>query len=272
MPFPEPSEYARAQAERLLVLMRGLVGSHYLSGATGDIPDRAITGASCDENGMPRNGASRVVRLMENHPDPDAPPRQHPGRRVDPNLFAAYTNIRFPTVCAGRCDEVSGLPDALPLPTRPDMNALRECMRRPEAYRWPRTYRRGAGGPAGTLRTARGECCLGKRHFDCVGLLGFCTWRITGLRRQWSINQWMSIGEGRDMVTLWPSDQAITPDDLRCGDIIISKGTHVSIATGSRSRTVIEAQCEERGVKENPCPRLHTKIVRRFTDRFWHGL
>jgi len=281
MTIPEPSAFAQSQGARLVPLMQELVGSHYVFGATGDVAAHGFAGGSSDNNGMPREGRepgtliARVVHMLPNDPafdaagQPRGAHRPHGPRVEGPNLFAAYTNINFPTVCCGRAWEVrrrypSGVPNRL----QPNLEQIRERSHAPQMYLWPRTYRRGAGGAAGPLFQEEGESCLGKRHFDCIGFVGFCFWRITGQRRQRSIAAWRTMGEG--LITIQgPDTEEMSPRDLRAGDIVITPDSHISLATGAGS--VIEAESEERGVKENHPTTLAGKIIRRPSDSFWGG-
>ncbi len=278
MTLPEPSEFARAKAAQLLALMLDLKGSHYVWGATGDVAIDALSHSPDDFDGMPREDEhhvlmGRVVQMLPNRPDLDEEPsRRHhfPPLPDEINLFAAYSDIRFVTVCCGRCAVATG---DLALPERSrsriDLERLRELARTPGQYRWPRSYRRGEEGPHAPVYHGDGEPCEGKRHFDCVGFVRYCLWRITGARHQRSILQWIKASQ-REMTTIQVSDgPPLSQAEILPGDLIITPPhNHIALATGWGM--VMEAQSEEYGVCHN-CLSLHGKIVRRFTDRFWAG-
>jgi cell wall-associated NlpC family hydrolase len=279
MTLPEPSEFARTKAAQLVALARQMEGAHYVWGATGDIAGHTWYAGSGELNGMPREIddthrlSNRVVQMLDSQPnlaeEPTSRHRRPPPLPEEMNLFAACTNIHFQTVCCGRCAVAHG---ELAMPSRRniDLERLRELAQAPERCLWPRSYRRGEGRADAEPILANGESCLWKRHFDCVGFIGFCIWRITGARHQRSILQWIK-APLREMETIQAFDgPPLDPFDIRPGDLIITPPhNHIAFATGLGR--VMEAQSEEHGVCHNVIS-LTGKIVRRFTDRFWAGL
>jgi cell wall-associated NlpC family hydrolase len=70
-------------------------------------------------------------------------------------------------ICSGRCSRPQ-----LPALGDPD-NAAH--LGAPQDYCWARPR-----NLPDLTEEVRGECCIGKRHFDCVGFVSWCFWKALG--------------------------------------------------------------------------------------------
>lgn len=143
-------------------------GAHYLKGGFGNFFDlqgnRMTTGVLPQRTGSVQMNGNRLVN-------------QH---RV-PMCFAAESDV--PTLghraCGGRCENlaVSGLThaDSPSARGRTDVIEFADACRSPARFLWPRPRDDFDSG-----EVVHGECCLGKRHFDCEGFVCWCFWMALG--------------------------------------------------------------------------------------------
>jgi preprotein translocase subunit Sec61beta len=137
--------------------------------------------------------------------------------------FAAWSELLGHRVCAGRCSLVpqdsslAGNPDDYP-PPRPGSPA-------PPAAPDPTTrFWRRPLNYAEETRQVFGDCCIGRRHFDCIGFVNWCFWtafrppEVTGFT---SIHHWRSR----------PLSRPIDRSQVQAGDILFADSDdHIGIA------------------------------------------
>jgi cell wall-associated NlpC family hydrolase len=201
--------------QRAVALARQQVGCHYVWGGAGNTPDQA-------------DGAYYRTSAVHMHFDDPSPgrPGNEPGRR-QPILYAAWCRVDGDKVCAGR----SSLPAVQALPDGTRLNA---CPINPQAYRWPR--------PSGEINghtLVYGECCLGIRHFDCIGLIN---WVVSTVAKP----------THHGIGSIINNTTAVAFSDVQPGDLLTINQTHIGIATGLG--TVVQAQGTATGVVETHLP------------------
>jgi len=235
-------DIARTEAE---------LGAHYLWGAAGNRPGEG-------------DGATyrpKHAQLHANVPNLDGMPEagKFRGTPYVPTLYAAWVNSHDQgrLACAGRCGlkEVQELPLALDMPvkqalalklnalTQDQIDELQSLRTTSAEYRWPR--------PNGTLErstypsTIWGECCIGKRHFDCIGLVNYCF--SAALNRVWhyGIENFTTPAYAKAGGIVEVRISAAQP----C-DIVTFGADHIGIVT--ESKTVVEAKDPASGVTEHP--------------------
>jgi cell wall-associated NlpC family hydrolase len=83
--------------------------------------------------------------------------------------FAATSELHGRRVCAGRCGLVNQNRSLAGNPESPSDLAFpaQHVWRRPENY-------------ASATRQVLGECCIMRRHFDCLGFVIWCFWKAIG--------------------------------------------------------------------------------------------
>ena len=180
------------------------IGSHYLKGGYGHIfnAQRQLVSGSC----------------VTGHTDisfgcMEAPHTSSGGK---PICFAAESNRPNigPRVCAGRCRHPSvGGRQVAPRTQDADAAAvisIANSCRNPQSYLWPR--------PANhehSTDTVNGECCIGVRHFDCIGFVNWCFWSAVNQTRtvSYDIRQWQQANAGVQML---PIGQ-VQPGDILFG-------------------------------------------------------
>jgi cell wall-associated NlpC family hydrolase len=202
--------------QRAVALARDQVGCHYVWGGAGNMPDQS-------------NGAYYRTSAVHMHPDDLGPGRRgyEPARR-QPILYAAWCRVDGDKVCAGR----SALPAVQVMPDGTKLNA---SPINPDAYRWPR--------PSGTINGTQvvyGECCIGIRHFDCIGLIN---WVVSSVAKP----------THHGIATIINATTAVDFSQVQAGDILTINQTHIGIATGAG--TVVQAQGTATGVVETALPR-----------------
>ena len=154
--------------QSIVDLARGFVRekSHYLWGTAGNAPDvpNGNPGGSKTMTGHLRAAVTAKVK---------GPPQSSMGVQM------AWSNVTGYCTCAGRCDAADMLG------RQRDMGASHDAYvaaapEDPNSIAW-----RGVGGDNlhprhhafnGTMadKPVWGESCIGKRHFDCVGLVNYC--------------------------------------------------------------------------------------------------
>jgi cell wall-associated NlpC family hydrolase len=233
--------------DEIVRVATGFVGSHYLHGGAGNEPDKG--------NGHPwRPSAVRMRTDVLNPPgrNHDNPPRQI--------LNAAWCDIDHgPMICAGRSDLMSQRKKRADIGDLRDDARLRLLLRDPQKVLWPRPNGNPTGGAI-----VFGEACQGVRHFDCIGLVNYCVYKITHMVRHTSIqnvNHW------------WvATHQATTPlqlSEARAGDLLVLRGTqHIAIALGGGR--MVHARSEGYGVLVEHIDA--GKVVLRPTEGFFSSL
>jgi cell wall-associated NlpC family hydrolase len=222
-------------------------GAHYLWGTAGATPGG-------------KDGASYRpgdVNLQKNVPDLDQDGTQTLGKGppYSPTLYSAWAQSgKTQYVCTGRAiiDSVAKLPfavanlklaDALRLSmkklTPAQIDELKKNSGSRDSYRWPRQVSPLNVEP-GDISTVWGESCVGKRHFDCIGLINYLF--SNALNRQWA----HSIGDftGGSLGT------SVSITKAEAGDILTIDSEHIGIVTFKG--TAIDAREPNQGVVENP--------------------
>lgn len=202
--------------QRAVALARQQVGCHYVWGGAGNVPDQA-------------NGAYYRTNAVHMHFDDLSRGRagNEPGRQ-QPILYAAWCRVDGDKVCAGRSSlaAVQALPDGTKLNASP-IN--------PQAYRWPR--------PSDVVNGASvvyGECCVGIRHFDCIG---FINWVVSSVAKP----------THHGISSIINNTTSVDFSQVQPGDLLTINQTHIGIATGAG--TVVQAQGTATGVVETPLAR-----------------
>lgn len=131
--------------------------------------------------------------------------------------FAAKSEHNGRRVCAGRCHLVPQNTPQAGDPANPTHLAS------PQQHFWrrPRNY-------ANATERVLGECCIGKRHFDCIGFVNWCFWKAISSPR----------APGFTGIPLWksqltePIDRFAVPLLLLPGDILFSSTSAEESSTG----------------------------------------
>lgn len=189
---------------------------HFVWGGAGNTPG--------NDNGA--WGSSRI-NLHENVPDLENVSR--PLKPVTPMLLAAWSPVQGKWVCGGRHGKAAWLPKALSNPrlqakqdlkvsdlTDKDLEELKQRLTEPDNYTWPRSM-----GQLGGQRVVWGESCVGKRHFDCVGLVN---WSVTvALQKtvQYSLEQYKKYGTTKPL-------REVGLGGLQIGDLL-TRTFHIGI-------------------------------------------
>lgn len=226
-----------------------LAGSHYIKGGYGHLFDdqRNVNGSTV----VPGNQRPSWVWMGAD--------------RVNthdvPVCFAADSNRPAPIgprVCGGRCEDprIGALTSARDqlgsASSANDVLAVASRCRNPRSFRWPRP----ANEPDSN-REVLGECCVGKRHFDCIGFVNWCFWRaLRGSSAiSYEIEQWQRpISAARQFDRAAIDAGRILPGDILYGH----NSTHIGLV--ATTTEVIHAAGWNVGVQRE---RIRTSI--------WHG-
>lgn len=196
---------AEQQAEhnrnQLLQLAISLVGSHYVEGAAGAMPDQL--------NGMP--GRPGMVHLLQTTGGHLRDPR-------DIQSSVAYCNAKAFHTCAGRPWRwgVRDVPPFAQDSSRLDMSGES----RTHSYRT--VYMKGRRPTVERLGIILGERCEGIRHFDCVGFISYCLSATLGYGHHKEISAMVN-SYANDFPKIEPTD----PNPDLPGDILIFGGNEV---------------------------------------------
>ena len=215
------------------------LGSHYLKGGYGQIfnAQRQLVATSC----VPGH-THRTWGWMD-------PP--HLSSREKPICFAQESNRRGlgHRVCAGRCrhpsvvsrqiaPRVQGVDAAAVI-------AVANACSNPQNYLWPRpqNYENGTN-------VVYGECCIGVRHFDCIGFVNWCFWTALNQTRtvSYEIRQWQQASAG---VRMLPIGQA-QPGDILFG---YNGNTNQHIGIVVSTTEVVHSAGWSEGVVQEPINR-----------------
>ena len=166
--------------------------------------------------------------------------------QVPPDARATARRVRFAAtsfmegsrrICSGRCDrpQVSGVGD----PDNP------QHLSQPQNYCWVRPRNL----PEMT-QEARGECCIGKRHFDCTGFVSWCFWKALGAEfprhlATSTVSQWKAWARQRLPMSgpFLPGDLLFDQGERHIG--VVVSATEVAHSAGYRwgvRRTPISGQ------------------------------
>ena len=135
--------------------------------------------------------------------------------------FVAWSILLGKKICAGRCNVITqnqtlaGNPDDYP-PLSPGSPA-------PPAASNPagKLWWRPRDDPDGQRMLC--ECCIGKRHFDCIGFVNWCFWTVVHAPDI----------TGTTMITEWKNlwTTPIAPNQIEAGDILFADNDrHIGIA------------------------------------------
>ncbi len=218
------------------------IGSHYLNGAYGAIPDRG-DGCPCRPAG---------ITLIAD------PKRLDPTFKQDPKtnlaVFAAEMTVKKYCVCAGNfATFLGGRPAS---PSDIDLINYLDSLRDKPPAAWQNyfthfTPRRVFGpGPGGDLggKLVWGQSCKGIRHFDCVGFISYCYWQATGKIAQHEISGWRAVPNPMG-ATVYDLSANKRPTALMDADILVQADHHIGFV--SAAGTIIEAQDTHLGVRSS---------------------
>lgn len=215
------------QKDLIVALARTQIGAHYLRRGHGHIPSVSNSSTADIYPGVTQN----YVYYRDNQPNSSPP-----------IMFAARSMMHHVEyVCGGR-NHYWADPTLPPGGTRRErLNAYLSDPHRlnhPHGHLWPRPFE-NIGDPG----TVWGECCLGKRHFDCVGFVNWCFWKVLGRSRvlgnhRINVEQWQNSG----LTNRTP----VPRNELQPADILIRGTHHIGIYAGNG--TVIEAKGRDFGV------------------------
>ncbi len=212
--------------QQIIAIAKTFVGSHYLWGSGGDMPEY--------DNGV--YYASSTVCMAPSSTDISFP-----------NVFAAQLNRsqehRYGVyVCAGRCKRLGDRTAAIVDPSYVNyMDSLRETpepLWDPHEGMSPRIARGGNIG-ANDGRPVWGEDCRNKRHFDCDSFVNYVLSHTTNKSWGFTQPQYMTMSKPDYWTTI---DPAAPPVD---GDILLKAG-HVALL--SADNHVVQAQQHDTGV------------------------
>jgi len=220
--------------ERIAQLAREQAGGHYLKRACGQIFDGS---GNLVPGSVPRHALPAVYL--------------HPNDPGVPIMFAAASRPAgriAARACAGRYR-------AIHWPSPPDLLDNETYLREPRLYAWPRPENYLAGSPpvtderavrewrrqwrADVTATIWGECCVGKRHFDCVGFVNWCFWAVLGAEAILEVDQWSPYhrveGSLPPTTEVPGGPRAAAPADLlfRSGTGQEGPFAHIGIAVGN---------------------------------------
>jgi hypothetical protein len=220
--------------ERIAQLAReqAQAGGHYLKRACGQIFDAS---GNLKPDSVPRHALPAVYL--------------HPNDPGVPIMFAAASRPAgriAARACAGRYRIIHW-------PSPPDLLDDERYLREPHLYAWPRPENYLAGQPPATDLEAQrqrrwpadfratiwGECCIGKRHFDCVGFVNWCFWAALGAEAILEVDQWSPYYQAEGSVprtSLVPGG----PRAAQTADLLFRSGAtgegpfaHIGIAVGN---------------------------------------
>ncbi|WP_027519146.1 hypothetical protein [Bradyrhizobium sp. WSM1417] len=255
---------------KVITVAQSLVGSHYIHGAYGATPGL--------NDGCPCRPGSVGFIADEKHLDPKV--------KLDKTLSlavnAATTTIqhqgKLPTysVCAGNYDaplapKYPG--NKFPSDTDPDLIAYLDSLKGKQPSTWPtkaqyftprRTFGPGQNGGDGNGLLVWAESCKDKKHFDCVGFIGYCYWKASGAIVQLEISDWRDpnkVGQVYLLKDGWKEDSkekeekykatiGRKPADVMDGDILIKADHHIAFV--GKNKIIYEAQDSQYGVCATP--------------------
>ncbi len=164
-------------ASRQLIASKALAAfmseSHYLWGSAGNVPNGTASKVPNKAN------IAQVVDTKAAAAFPGIKKETDLLKPDSPFVYAAYTTIQGLNVCAGRCDRYPA--QKAVIQADPDYLAYLAELQKKKMDEWgtveckgksnltPRAFRFKGG--AATL--VFGESCLGRQHFDCVGLVNY---------------------------------------------------------------------------------------------------
>lgn len=239
-----PEDISTLATRKLLIaIARSFIGSHYLHGTAGEVPD---TGDK--------------LMMMPN--------------TVEPFTMAALPGVtEWATIYTARngmdegkkkrCTGRSGHKEVEKMTKGDHTNAAH--LANPDGYRWQRLVKLNNQNPL------YGESCIGKAHFDCIGFIKFCLSQVipeftTHLRSNkafWGISGMRS--------QLEPVNKSgVNASDLCAGDILIRNDNgHIGFATGDGQR-VVQAEWEPTGVVDTKLGpwEYHGRIKQEWWLRF----
>jgi hypothetical protein len=212
--------------------------AHFLWGAAGNTPGNS-DGAWC----FPAR-----IRLHENLPDlekSEAPPQSKVS--ATPFLLAAWSPVQGKWACGGRDRKAAG---AWPVSntrlqskkdlkvgdfSTEDLEELKTHLADAENFRWPRPL-----GPVTSKTVVWGESCVGKRHFDCVGLVNWSISVALDKKVWYNIEHYKKFGKTA-------SCSGVSMARMQAGDLL-TRTYHIGIVTGEG--TVVSALSIGEGVVE----------------------
>lgn len=214
-----------------------LVGSHYLWGTRGEIPNVP------EEGYIPVFKGRLPTKLITD------PHRLDPKAKLDPSrdlaVFAAASKASGKLcVCAGRWRTMNPV-GRWTAPNAPDLTSYLEELRATSVDEWEPYFEvfspRRPFGPGLKSEIYWGENCQDVRHFDCIGFVNWCIWEATKIPYTFDIPQWTKGAPGGKVYHL--------PDNrlsLQDGDVIAKANHHIGLVT--EDGEIIEAQDSEHGV------------------------
>lgn len=212
-------------AQRFIEIAKSFGGCHYLLGAYGATPG--------NEDGSPaRRGQVHLIA------DP---------ARLEPDVtrseealavFAAWSHIpgKPYSVCGGSYDKVFG--GSSTTPNAAVLGRYLDGLKTKSVKDWEPYYNntpRRTYGPGETGQIYWGEDCRDVRHFDCIGYVNYCMWKLTGTAWQIEIKQWAANPNAAGgKVCDFADKDSWRPTSIEAGDIVCKVGgqEHIGIVGG----------------------------------------
>jgi hypothetical protein len=243
-------------------------GAHYLWSTAGNTPGQK-------DGAKYRPGAAM---LHPDVPDLNQPSSQPiPKAPFSPMAFAAWADTGDgKLVCAGKLltPDVASRPLALGIPVhdalkltlktiKPDqIDELKKNSAHPEQFRWPRQNSTLDHPPPADAATIWGDSCIGKRHFDCIGLVNYCM--SLALHKIWQYG--VENFANPDYAKKAGFTQIDFTQAQACDIVTIDK-FHIGIV--AFEGTVIEAKDINEGVVENKLDAKYWKQCYRIPAGEW---
>jgi hypothetical protein len=208
----------------LIAIARSYVGSHYLHGASGQIPN----------NGSELRMLPKLTEPLNLSVVPDI--------KEWSTVFTAQKgpdNGRKKR-CSGRHDHK----DVNRLPKGDHNNPTH--LGNPDGYRWQRLVQFDNPNPL------YGESCLERPHFDCIGFIKYCLRQVIPSFYEFIKDEKATSIGGLKGKLDTVGDMGVRTDDLCVGDILIrlKDGHHIAFAIGGGSG-IVHAEWEPSGVVES---------------------
>jgi hypothetical protein len=209
----------------LMAIARSYIGSHYLHGTNGELPD---------------NGGKLIMLPKLTEP---VTVTGRPDITEWSTIFTAQNGKEDGK--KKRCPGRYGHNDVESMPKGDHNNPAH--VENPDGYRWQRLVR------FNNLNPLYGESCIGKAHFDCIGFIRYCLRQVIPKFYAFLIDSKSNSIAGLKGKLEPVSETGVRTDDLCVGDILIKitkDAHHIAFATGGGPR-IIHAEWEPSGVVES---------------------
>ena len=224
-----------ASGKQIIEIAKTYVGCHYLWGGYGATPNKS--------DGSPARPG--MVKLI-------ADPKRLDPTITDPKkalgVFAAWSEVAGYAVCGGSYSTVPG--GRWTAPGAWDLTNYLDRLKAKPVEDWDPYYDvftpRRVYGKGTTGEIYWGEDCRDVRHFDCVGFVNYCMWKLTGTPWQLDIKAWVATPNppGGKVYDL----KRAKPASLEDGDIVVLIAGHEHIGIVAEDGTIYQAEETKAGV------------------------